>query len=68
MKVKSESEVAQSRLATPSTIARQATLAVGFPGKDTGVSCHLLFQGIILTQGSNLHLLRLLHWQVVLYH
>ena len=38
------------------------------PGKNTGVGCHALLQGIILTQGSNLHLLRLLHWQVVLYH
>ena len=27
------------------------------PGKNTGVGCHALLQGIILTQGSNLHLL-----------
>ena len=33
-------------------------------GKNTGVGCHALLQGIILTQGLNLHLLRLLHWQV----
>ena len=33
------------------------------PGKNTGVGCHYLFQGIFLTQGSKLHLLRLLHWQ-----
>ena len=26
----------------------------GFPGKNTGVSCHMLLQGISLTQGSNL--------------
>ena len=31
------------------------------PGKDTGVGCHSLLQGIFLTQGSKLHLL---HWQV----
>ena len=31
-----------------------------FPGKNTGVGCHFLFQGIFLTQGLNLHLL---HWQ-----
>ena len=31
-----------------------------FPGKNTGVSCHFLLQGIFPTQGSNL---RLLHWQ-----
>uniref|UniRef100_A0AC11BWB0 Uncharacterized protein n=1 Tax=Ovis aries TaxID=9940 RepID=A0AC11BWB0_SHEEP len=30
-------------------------------GKDTGVSCHALLQGIFPTQGSNLRLLRLLH-------
>ena len=34
-----------------------------FPGKNTGVDCHFLLQGIFLTQGSNLGLLRLLHWQ-----
>ena len=27
-----------------------------FPGKDTGVGCHALLQGIFLTQGLNLHL------------
>ena len=27
------------------------------PGKNTGVGCHALLQGIFLTQGSNLHLL-----------
>ena len=34
-----------------------------FPGKNTGVSSHFLLQVIFLTQGSNLHLLCLLHWQ-----
>ena len=34
------------------------------PGKDTGVGCHFLLQGIFLTQGSNPGLLCLLHWQV----
>ena len=34
-----------------------------FPGKNTGVGCHFLLQGIFLTQGSNPHLLCLLHWQ-----
>ena len=28
-----------------------------FPGKNTGVGCHFLLQGIFLTQGSNPHLL-----------
>ena len=30
------------------------------PGKNTGVGCHFILQGIFLTQGSNLHLQ---HWQ-----
>ena len=47
--------------ATPWIVAHQAPLSMGFPGKDTGVGCHSLLQGIILTQGSKLHLL---HWQV----
>ena len=34
-----------------------------FPGKNTRVVCHFILQGIFLTQGSNLHLLGLLHWQ-----
>ena len=36
----------------------------GFPGKNTGVGCHFLLQGIFLTQGSNPRLSCLLHWQV----
>ena len=31
------------------------------PGKNIGVGCHFLLQGIFQTQGSNP---RLLHWQV----
>ena len=34
-------------------------------GKNTGVGCHALLQGIFLTQGSNPHLLRLLYRQVI---
>ena len=34
-----------------------------FPGKNTGVGCHFLLQGIFPTQGLNPHLLCLLHWQ-----
>ena len=34
------------------------------PGKNTGVASHFLLQDIFLTQGSNLCLLCLLHWQV----
>ena len=32
-------------------------------GKNTGVDYHFLLQGIFPAQGSNSHLLRLLHWQ-----
>ena len=35
-----------------------------FPGKDTGVGCHFLLQGIFPTQGSNLGLL---HCRQILY-
>ena len=34
-----------------------------FPGTNTGVGCHFLLQGIFQTQGLNLHLSHLLHWQ-----
>ena len=34
-----------------------------FPGKNTGVGCHFLLQGIFLTQGLNKHLLHLQRWQ-----
>ena len=34
------------------------------PGKNTGVGCHAILQGIFPTQGLNPRLLRLLHWQV----
>ena len=33
------------------------------PGKNTGGGCHFLLQDIFLTQGLNLSLLGLLHWQ-----
>ena len=34
-----------------------------FPGTNTGVGCHFLLQEILPTQGPNLCLLCLLHWQ-----
>ena len=34
-----------------------------FPGKNTGVGCHALLQGVFLNQGWNLHFLSLLRWQ-----
>ena len=32
--------------------------------KNNGVGCHALLQGIFPTQGSNPHVVCLLHWQV----
>ena len=34
-----------------------------FPGKNTGVGCHFVLQGIFPTQGLNPRLLHLLNWQ-----
>ena len=39
------------------TVAHQAPLSMDFPGKNTGVGCYVLTQGIFPTQGSNLSLL-----------
>ena len=47
--------------ATLWTVACQASLSIGSPGKNTGVGFHALLQGIFLIQGLNLHLLWLLH-------
>ena len=35
------------------------TVHGSFTGKNAGVGCHFLLQGIFLTQGSNMHLLHL---------
>ena len=43
--------------ATPWTVAFQAPLSVDSPGKNTGVGCHFLLQGIFPTQGLNSSLL-----------
>ena len=42
------------------TVAHQAPRSWNFPGKNTGVVCHFLLQGVFPTQGSNPCLL---HWQ-----
>ena len=47
-------------LQLPWTIVHQASLSVGFSGKNTGVGCHFLLQGVFSNQVSNP---RLLHWQ-----
>ena len=41
------------------TVACQAPVHGIFLGKNPGVGCHFLLQGIFLTQGSNLHVLHL---------
>ena len=45
---------------TPWTVATRLLCPWGFPGKNTGVGCHVLLQGIFLSQELNLSLL---HWQ-----
>ena len=50
------------------TVAHQAHLSMDSPGKNTGLGCHLLLQGILLTQGSNLCFLKFLHYRRILYH
>ena len=37
-------QVMSDSFATPWAVAHQAPLSVGFPGKNTGVSCHFLLQ------------------------
>ena len=44
-------------------VAHQAPCPGDSPGKNTGVGCHFLLQGIFPTQGLNPHLLPLLHWR-----
>ena len=48
---------------TPWAVALQAPLSWDSPGKNTGVGCHALLQGIFLTQGLNPHPLCLSIWQ-----
>ena len=50
---------------TPWTVAHKSPLSMGFSGKNTGVGCHALLQGICPTQGLNPGLL---HCREILYH
>ena len=59
MKSKGIQEYVSMILCNPTVFPRD------FPGKNTGVGCHSLLQGIVLTQGSNLGLL---HCRQILYH
>ena len=49
--------------ATSWTVAARLLCHCDCSGKNTGVGCHFLLQGIFLTQGLNSRLLPLLHWQ-----
>ena len=40
--------------APPGTVARQTPLSMGLSPGNTGMGCHSLLQGIVLTRGSNL--------------
>ena len=51
--------------ATPWTVAPRLLCPWNFSGKNTGVGCHPLLQGIFLTQRSNPGLL---HYRQILYH
>ena len=53
--------------ATLWTVAHQALCPWDSLGKNTGVGCHALLQGIFPTQESNPHLLQLLHCRQILY-
>ena len=53
-------------LCDPRDCSRPGASAHGdSPGKNTGVGCHALLQGIFPTQGLNIGLL---HWRWILYH
>ena len=54
--------------ATLWTVAYQAPLSWDFPGKNTGVGCHALLQGIFPTQGLNPHLSVPCIGRWILYH
>ena len=51
-------------LCNPMDLSQLDSCPWNFPGKNTGVGCHFLLQGIFMTQGLNLHLWCLMHWQV----
>ena len=50
-------------LCNPWTVASRLLSSWDYSSKNTRVGCYILLQGIFLTQGSNLCLLHLLHWQ-----
>ena len=65
-KLKTESESYSVVSASLGSLRLQPTRLLcpwNFPGKNTGVGCHSVLQGIFPTQGSNPSFLHLLHWQ-----
>ena len=50
------------------TVARRLLCPWDSPGKNTGLDCHTLIQGIFLIQGSYPYLLWFLHCRQILYH
>ena len=48
-------------------IARQVPLSMDSPGKNTGMGCHFLLQGISPTHGLTLHLPQLLQYRQIPY-
>ena len=56
-----------SNSAAPWPAARRVLCPWDFPGKNSGVACHFLPQGIFLTQGLNPCLQGLLHCRRILY-
>ena len=48
-------------LQAPWTVAHGSLCPWDSPGKNAGVGCRFLLQGIFLTLGLNLHILQLLH-------
>ena len=48
---------------TPWTVARQASLSMGFSRQEYWRGCHFFLLGIFMNHGSNLRLLSLFHWQ-----
>ena len=55
--------VVSNSFANPRTVAHRLLCPWDFSGKNTGVACHFLFQGIFPTQRLNPYILGLLHWQ-----
>ena len=63
MCVCSVAESCLDSFATPWTVVHQAPLSMEFPSQEYWSGCHFLLQAIFPTQGLNLCLLCLLHWQ-----